>query len=231
MVDKLTELASKYCIDKGVGNYPTPSFQNVPVIQYPQSFTPFYDKFLNKHRNEFKNVLEIGVLFGNSLLCWSEYFSNAKIYGFDIDTSRVLDCANKFTILQGDQSKREDLQNLISSSCDSFDLIIEDGGHKMHQQQISLGFLFEKVKSGGYFILEDIHTSLSPPGTWGILPDNSNNTLDMLKKYNSTGKINSVHILESEKKYLESHIDFCEIWYTHSSGRVKPSVTSIIKKI
>jgi len=230
--DLLTDLASKYCLDKGTGNYPSPTFYNVPEIRYPQSFTPFYNQHLEHHRQDFKKVLEIGVLFGNSLLFWDEYFPNAKIHGFDIDLSRVLECAKNFPMMIGDQSERSDLKRFISVYGDSFDLIIEDGGHKMDQQQISFGYLFEKVKPGGYFILEDIHTSLSAnTESWGILPDLSNSTLLMLEKYRETGKINSIHMLAEEIEYLESNIESCEIYYTQSSGRVNPSVTSIIKKV
>ena len=46
--DLLTNLASKYCVDKGVGNYPSPTFYNVPEIRYPQSFTPFYNQHLEQ---------------------------------------------------------------------------------------------------------------------------------------------------------------------------------------
>ena len=231
MSDLLTDLASKYCVDKGTGNYPTPTFHNVPEILYPQSFTPFYSKHLESCREEFTKVLEIGVLFGNSLMLWNEYFPNAKIHGADIDLSRVLSCAKNFPMLRIDQSKRSDLKRLISVYGDNFDLIIEDGGHKMEQQQVSFGYLFEKLKPGGYFILEDIHTSLSNPANWGILPDLSNSTLRMLEDYRETGKINSIHMLDEEIEYLESNIKSCEIYYTQSSGRVNPSITSIIKKV
>ena len=40
-----------------------------------------------------------------------------------------------------------------------FDIIVEDGGHSMRQQQISLTFLFGYLKPGGLYFLEDLLTS------------------------------------------------------------------------
>jgi hypothetical protein len=40
-----------------------------------------------------------------------------------------------------------------------FDIIVDDGGHTMAQQTTSLVHLLRKVKSGGLYIIEDLHTS------------------------------------------------------------------------
>tara|TARA_R100001224_G_C3937969_1_gene121205 strand:- start:252 stop:626 length:375 start_codon:yes stop_codon:yes gene_type:complete len=47
-----------------------------------------------------------------------------------------------------------------------FDLIIDDGGHTMRQMQVSLTMLLDAVKSGGYYVIEDLH---SCSGQWKSL--------------------------------------------------------------
>jgi hypothetical protein len=37
-----------------------------------------------------------------------------------------------------------------------FDYIVDDGHHYQEHQQVSLGVLFEHVKPGGYYIIEDV---------------------------------------------------------------------------
>ena len=61
------------------------------------SYLPLYDKLLKTLKNTAKNVLEVGIgdfetKNGGSLLLWSNYFTNATIYGIDIlPINRVLD--------------------------------------------------------------------------------------------------------------------------------------------
>ena len=52
----------------------------------------FYERFLSPIRSDVKKVLEIGVLFGQSVKMWRDYFPNAQIVGFDgIDDSQGMD--------------------------------------------------------------------------------------------------------------------------------------------
>ena len=39
-----------------------------------------------------------------------------------------------------------------------FDMIIDDGGHTMEQMQISLNYLWDQVKPGGLYVIEDLHS-------------------------------------------------------------------------
>jgi cellulose synthase/poly-beta-1,6-N-acetylglucosamine synthase-like glycosyltransferase len=66
-------------------------------------------------------------------------------------------------------------------------IIIDDGSHHMDDQQISLYYLTKVLKSGGIYVLEDIHTSLGQNNTplYGktlqIMPNRVNTTLSYLK--------------------------------------------------
>ena len=65
---------------------------------------------------------------------------------------------DRSVIFKGNQEKVDDLEKFLLMYGKDFDIIIDDGGHTMRQQQISLGVLFDAVKSGGYYIMEDLHT-------------------------------------------------------------------------
>jgi hypothetical protein len=108
------------------------------------------------------------------------------------------------------------------------DLIIDDGGHTMRQQQTSFGFLFRHLKVGGIYIIEDLHTS-----RWGLNSDYINKgdlitTLDLLCNFKNTNNIISNHMLDDEIQYLEENIESIEIWSKNVEHNI--SVTSIIKK-
>tara|TARA_Y100000310_G_C19970163_1_gene485095 strand:- start:69 stop:509 length:441 start_codon:yes stop_codon:yes gene_type:complete len=69
-------------------------------------------------------------------------------------------------MFKGDQSNIDHLNNFLSLHGDEFDIIIDDGGHSMRQQQISLKILFNAVRSGGFYVIEDLHTC---SGQWSYL--------------------------------------------------------------
>lgn len=65
-------------------------------------------------------------------------------------------------IFTGDQADKTFLNNFISSSGGGFDIIIDDGGHTMQQQMVSLSTLFDIVLPGGIYFCEDLATSYLP---------------------------------------------------------------------
>jgi hypothetical protein len=128
-----------------------------------------------------------------------------------------------------DQSKREQLQKAIDVSGGDIDVLLDDGGHTMQQQQVSLGFLFKFVKPGGYYILEDVHTSI--PALWsgyGVEADGSNTTLRMLYEYMqaATPTWKSKYMLPEEMKYLDENVEYVNLLHRHADR----SLTAIIKK-
>lgn len=108
---------------------------------------------------------------------WLDYFPNAQIHGFDI-TSYFHSSSDRLKLWFGNQENRGDLRQLPHD----FDIIIDDGGHTMLQQQISLAELFGHLSAGGTYIIEDLHTSEDTEQNrrrWGMSP--TNNTLALLE--------------------------------------------------
>lgn len=119
-----------------------------------------YEKHLNKFKQKDCNLLEIGVKGGGSLELWHHYIgSKCNLYGVDIEPT-TLDIKYDFDVdlTIGDQ---EDLKfwDSYTKNKDTFDIIIDDGGHTMKQQENTLMALFPKLNYGGVYIIEDTHTS------------------------------------------------------------------------
>lgn len=199
--------------------------------KYSHGYIPFYEEYFQKCENV-KNILEIGIHNGESLKYFSNYFPDANVYGIDIEDRTGYCDSDKIKTFVCNQESREDLAKFLESTNVEFDIILDDGGHTMKQQQISLGFLFKKVKKGGLYILEDLHTSIWETnlahGGGFITEDDDMTSLHMLSNFKNTKKMISNHILSDERYLLETEIESIEIW--SRTPNYNESVTSIIKK-
>ena len=127
-----------------------------------------YEQHFSRFRNKSPRVLEIGVWNGGSTKMWSDYFgSGSLIVGLDNDPR----CAGLqepgIKIEIGSQDDAAFLQQ-VARQHGPFDIIIDDGGHLMHQQIISLETLFPFLKEGGVYLCEDTHTSYWPAYNGGL---------------------------------------------------------------
>lgn len=150
----LNELAAKYNTDKrpDIG-------QNIY-----HGYTVKYESLFSEIRTNKMDVLEIGVREGSSHKMWEEYFENSTIYGVDnLSDPMITEEAkrqyvetletDRIKIFIGDQSDRD---FMLSIHKNLFDIIIDDGSHRSWHQQKTLSFMFEKLKSGGIYIIEDL---------------------------------------------------------------------------
>jgi hypothetical protein len=95
-----------------------------------------------------KSILEIGVKDGNSILAWQQLFPSASITGIDISKKKLV-TSIPFTYLIG-SSTTFDVSNL-----NNFDVIIDDGSHKVEDQIET--FKNFKDKFNYYYIIEDVN--------------------------------------------------------------------------
>ena len=201
--------------------------RNIRTDKISHGYLQVYDP-LFMSLDSISNVLEIGVYNGDSLRLLQNYFPNSNIYGFDLTPPRDHHYNDRFKVLLGNQEDRDDLNHIFNSIDGDLDLIIDDGGHTMKQQQTSFGFLFRHLKNGGVYIIEDLHTSRYGLSSEYINKDDLITTLDMLQNFKNTSNIISNHMLDYEIKYLEDNIESIEIWSKNTEHNI--SVTSIIRK-
>lgn len=121
---------------------------------YLHNFCNDYEKLLRK---DIKTLWEIGILDGASLRMWSEYYPNAKIIGYDIEDKSSLSFNDNVSVKLLDQSNKSQLSELAKQT--DIDIIVDDGSHIIQHQILTFEMLFNCLKSGGQYILEDLHTS------------------------------------------------------------------------
>lgn len=90
---------------------------------------------------------------------WKNYFGpKAKIYGIDVNPKcKELEEEN-IKIFIGSQADRKFMKE-IKKLIPPVDILIDDGGHTMHQQIVSYEELFDHVKNNGVYLCEDVLTS------------------------------------------------------------------------
>jgi hypothetical protein len=188
-------------------------------------FTNVYDSFLSSLRNTNVQLLEIGIYQGGSLKMWARYFEKGTIYGIDNECQYAIPEFNdkRIKTFLMDQLNLQQLSTLPE-----FNVIIDDGGHFMNQQQISFNYLFNnKLKPNGYYIIEDLHTSLSPLRE-ACGGNEHNTTLKLLEDLQNKkiSKDNQYFINELDFNVLLKNILSIEIFKVKET-----SITSLIKKI
>lgn len=123
-------------------------------------YTKYYAKFFEPIRKEKLNILEIGIQNGYSLKMWREYFPKARIVGLDIVDCKHMDESRVETVV-GSQNNPYFLKELHETK-GPFDIVIDDGSHQSEDMRISFETLFPLLKSGGIYVVEDLHCCYWP---------------------------------------------------------------------
>lgn len=148
----------------------------------PHGYMPIYEKHFESMRDEAVQLVEIGIASGASLRTWAEYFNKGWVTGLEKDDSAVNTfnqnndpLSNAFAI-QCDVNDKEDLENALAD--DLVDIIIDDGSHWAHEQLNAFKHLWDNLKPGGWYVIEDLFTLYDP--IWNPKPHY--NIIDEIKK-------------------------------------------------
>ena len=199
----LDEIGLKYGTDKSSSGH---------------SYLKYYQFFFEHLRDKRIKLCEIGVWKGASLKMWEEYFHDAElILGLDIDEKVEY---NTETIITGvcDQSDVAEL-NHYARVYGPFDIIAEDGSHEAEHQILTFETMWEYVKSGGFYILEDTLCSYDK-NRWGKNADVYDRIRSMVGEVNLNGKVDNNRIIANKVEavkfydnltYFEKTIDFVTV--------------------
>ncbi len=132
------------------------------LIHKWEHYLDIYQHYFSQYQDKKINLLEFGVFQGGSLQLWKNFFGkDVNIFGVDID----LRCENfneeQIQIIIGNQEDEIFLKE-ISENLPELDIIIDDGGHTMLGQNLTLKHMWPRLRMGGLFVIEDLHTSYWP---------------------------------------------------------------------
>lgn len=170
-----------------------------------ENYLEIYNEVFQKFRGKHPYILEIGVQNGGNLQNFHRFFENAYIFGLDIDPKVCeMDLGNNiktFCFSALDRKRIEDSFKDIS-----FDVILDDGSHICQEVIETFHIFFSKLKPGGVYLIEDLHTSYWESHEGGYLKENT--SIEFLKKL--VDLLNLYHIkdpnykerLSAKEKYI-----------------------------
>ena len=159
----LCKLALKYGTDK--------------CPQLKHSYTPFYYQLFKHRRQKIKKVLEMGIGYlpgmpektvifdprlkrqyhrGASLYMWRDFFPNAQIFGADNHPETLFEDDRIKTFLC-DETKKENLTQLIKNTGFDIDLFVDDGNHNSRRQVFLAKNLMPRLQKNVIYIIEDVY--------------------------------------------------------------------------
>jgi len=170
------------------------------------NYSPTYELLFEELRGEIFDFLEIGIDKGDSLRAWEEYFPNAVINGVDIIDCKK-DNSDRIKTFLGSQTDAKFLDQLFQE-IDPL-IIIDDGSHVSTDQIFTFEYLFPKLKSGGYYCIEDILCSFDSRWNQG------GNVMDRIRQMvgevqmngNIPGSALCANKFAAVKKYSGSYFD------------------------
>jgi hypothetical protein len=174
--DILQKIGEKYNTDKSRIGYKNNTYLNV------------YDRYFNENREDVKKFVEIGVLDGNSLKMWRDYFPNATIYGVDIDPRCKSYEDDRIEIVIGDQND-DSFLNKFKNDIKEIDILIDDGSHITKHQIKTFNILNEIISDGGFYVIEDLLNSYEERWKYWDIDNEKLREIWPGMKYNSSEKM------------------------------------------
>ena len=121
------------------------------------SYLPLYQKLLENKKESAKNVLEIGISKGGSIKLWSDFFTNAKVYGLDImSKDRVWDKIKSEKIILYTETDAYNKSFFDKFPKVKFDFMLDDGPHTLESMKQFIRLYSQLMTDDGILIIEDV---------------------------------------------------------------------------
>ena len=170
----------------------------------------FYEKFFKSKKNLPITLLELGSFKGNASAAFYFYLKQCKIISCDLFPDLFLYKSKRINNFKIDSSSEIELKYKLLNSDYKFDIIIEDAGHYLKDQIISLFILFKTLKSKGIFVIEELDF---PNKREDMNPNNERPTLrDILHLVIKNENFDSQYISNEEKNYYLDHFNSIDIF-------------------
>jgi predicted O-methyltransferase YrrM len=116
-----------------------------------------YERFFRAFREQAVTMFEIGVFEGDSTKVFARHFPKGSIVGVDY-ALKPIDFADYPNVITrpGDQSDHEFLNKLADELAPAgIDIVLDDASHIGYLSLKTFEILFDRVKPGGLYIIED----------------------------------------------------------------------------
>lgn len=191
-------------------------------------FSKYYSSKLKIFKNDKVNILEIGSYSGASAVALSKFLPLSKIFCFDINISNFKFKSKNIDVFGLDTSDKLSVFKILKKilkkyNVKEFDVIIDDGSHNLKDILINFKLFFNKIKTGGFYVIEDFKY----PNYYEQNKDIDHIFIDQLL-YNLKKKTVSISniLTKDDQKHLIKNIKFIEIF----KGNLQNSDICFIQK-
>lgn len=124
------------------------------------SYLDIYDLLFNRIQFIARNVLEVGIQRGGSIKLWSDYFTNAKVFGLDImnfnEINSHLIKDDPRVVLYTGVNAYDPTFVTNSLSHTKYDVMIDDGPHTLESMKQFIELYVPLMSDIGILVIEDI---------------------------------------------------------------------------
>ena len=208
-LDYLLEYFGSDKAKKVFDQYPKP-IQRKKIKIKGHGYSKFYEKYFNEFKNLDCNILELGSFNGNALAAFYFFLKKSNIYSGDIHPDILRYKSKRIRNFFIDCGSENSIKKNIVNQDIYYDIIIEDAAHNLKHQIITLFMCFEKLKSRGIYVVEE----LDFPDTREDMIENSQGpTLKaILEKIKSNQEFESKYVSKEDKNYFLKHFSSIEIF-------------------
>lgn len=138
------------------------------------SYLDTYEEFLSPKKDSAKNILEIGVSAGGSILLWRDYFINAQVYGVDIEETPpdILNSSpERITIIKQNAYDLNFMKENFLDKNIKFDILMDDGPHTLDSFHFFARHYSSLLAPQGVLVIEDIPELELTPGIINCFPE------------------------------------------------------------
>lgn len=125
------------------------------------SYLPLYQKLLISKKETAKNILEVGVSVGGSIKLWSDFFTNATVYGLDIinidNVWEGIKNNDKIILYTSTDAYNNDffITHFLNKNI-KCDFMLDDGPHSLESMIQFIKLYSQIMTDDGILIIEDV---------------------------------------------------------------------------
>lgn len=191
----------RFIKDIRAGNERGKSAGNEFILVKTNAFLNFYRGLQRRHP---KNILEVGMFEGGSLVLFDKLFQPDRLMGLDLRREPIgpLEAYRRdrphirtfYGLSQDDPTVGEILAEQFP---DGIDLIVDDASHLYEQSRKTFHLCFPHLKPGGLYVLEDWSWShkrpyQAPTHSWYGKPALTNLVMEFIVNLPSSTQMNTV---------------------------------------